>query len=205
MWTLINIPDWSQLLTAELWRVVVREPRALIDPSVRNAAIYLHSTTGAAQGANLPSVMFCVRPPREDNRPSHSDMGHSLPLIPLPSTYYDDFNIRATERQGRHPLSIECDHRSSEPREGSLGHHASQGCLRFGQHPFGHGQGSMLPRYATSLWLTSIKDTIANEQDYVDLALFCAHVCNALERGLEGRQLDELSRSVLGAIEQLTA
>ena len=64
----------------------------------------------------------------------------------------------------------------------------------------------MLPRYATSLWLTSIKDTIANEQDYVDLSLFCADVCKALERGLEGKgSLDQLSRSVLGAIEELTA
>ena len=63
----------------------------------------------------------------------------------------------------------------------------------------------MIPRYATNLWLTFIKDTIANDQDYVDLALFCADVCKALERGLEGRQLDQLSRSVLGAIGQLTA
>ena len=128
-----------------------------------------------------------------------------LPLTRIPFIYNNDFKIRATERKGHYPLSIECDHRSSKPREGDLGHHASQGRLRFGQHPFGHGQGSMLPRYATSLWLTSIKDNIANQQDYVDLALFCAHVCNALERGLEGRQLDELSRSVLGAIDQLTA
>ena len=51
----------------------------------------------------------------------------------------------------------------------------------------------------------SAKDTIANEQGYADLALFCARVCNALEQGLKGKQLDELNRSVLGAIEQLTA
>ena len=63
----------------------------------------------------------------------------------------------------------------------------------------------MVPPYATDIWFTSAKDTIANEQGYVNLALFCAQVCSALERGLEGRQLDELSRSVLVAIEQLKA
>ena len=63
----------------------------------------------------------------------------------------------------------------------------------------------MLPPYPTKLWFTSAKDTIANEQDYVDLALFCAHICKTLERGLEGRQLDELRKSVLVAIEQLKA
>jgi hypothetical protein len=45
---------------------------------------------------------------------------------------------------------------------------------------------------------------MANKQDYVDLGLSCADVCKALDRGLEGRQLDELNKSVLGAIEQLT-
>ena len=45
---------------------------------------------------------------------------------------------------------------------------------------------------------------MANEKDYIDLGLCCADICKALDRGLSGRQLDELSRSVLGAIEQLT-
>ena len=45
---------------------------------------------------------------------------------------------------------------------------------------------------------------MANDQDYVDLGMSCSDVCKALDRGLDGRQLDELSRSVLGAIEQLT-
>ena len=45
---------------------------------------------------------------------------------------------------------------------------------------------------------------MANEQDYVDLGLICADICTVLDRGLEGRRLDELSKSVLGAIELLT-
>ena len=45
---------------------------------------------------------------------------------------------------------------------------------------------------------------MVNKQDYVELGLFCADVCQTLERGLNGRRLDELSRSVLGAIENLT-
>ena len=45
---------------------------------------------------------------------------------------------------------------------------------------------------------------MTNELDYIDLGLSCADVCNTLERGIGGRQLDQLSRSVLGAIGQLT-
>ena len=45
---------------------------------------------------------------------------------------------------------------------------------------------------------------MANEQDYVNLGLVCSDICTVLARGLEGRRLDELSKSVLGAIELLT-
>ena len=45
---------------------------------------------------------------------------------------------------------------------------------------------------------------MSNEQDYVDLGLSCGDVCKALDRGLNGRQSDDLNQSVLGAIEQLT-
>ena len=50
----------------------------------------------------------------------------------------------------------------------------------------------------------SVQDTMINKQEYVELALSCADVCQTLERGLNGRRLDELSRSVLEAIEKLT-
>lgn len=45
---------------------------------------------------------------------------------------------------------------------------------------------------------------MANEADYVELGLACADVCKALERGVNEGRLDELSRSVCEAIEQLT-
>ena len=41
-------------------------------------------------------------------------------------------------------------------------------------------------------------------QDYVELGLTCADVCTALDRGLNGKRLDELSNSVCEAINQLT-
>ena len=43
-----------------------------------------------------------------------------------------------------------------------------------------------------------------NKTDYVDLGLACAKVCQALDRGMGGRRVDELSQSVLEAIAQLT-
>ena len=43
-----------------------------------------------------------------------------------------------------------------------------------------------------------------NKTDYVELGLACAGVCNALERGMRGRRVGELSRSVLEAIGELT-
>ena len=51
--------------------------------------------------------------------------------------------------------------------------------------------------------LISGQDSIVNKQDYVELGLACADVCRALDRGMGGRRLDELSRSVREAIEQL--
>ena len=45
---------------------------------------------------------------------------------------------------------------------------------------------------------------MANEQDYVDLGLSCADICKALERGLRGKTLGDLSESVCDAIGQLT-
>ena len=52
--------------------------------------------------------------------------------------------------------------------------------------------------------LTRSQDTMANEQDYVDLGLSCADICKALERGMGGKTLDNLSQSVCDAISQLT-
>ena len=43
-----------------------------------------------------------------------------------------------------------------------------------------------------------------NETDYVDLGLACADVCSALDRGISGRQVGELSQPVFEAMGQLT-
>ena len=43
-----------------------------------------------------------------------------------------------------------------------------------------------------------------NKRDYVELGLVCAKVCTVLERGLEGKELDDLSQSVCEAIGRLT-
>ena len=48
------------------------------------------------------------------------------------------------------------------------------------------------------------QDTMANKEDYVDLGLSCADICKALERGMGGKKLDKLSKSVCDAINQLT-
>ena len=45
---------------------------------------------------------------------------------------------------------------------------------------------------------------MVNKTDYVELGLACADVCRALDRGVNGRRLDELSQPVFEAIEQLT-
>ena len=46
---------------------------------------------------------------------------------------------------------------------------------------------------------------MTNKTDYVDLGLACADVCGALDRGLGGKKLDDLSQSVREAIAQLKA
>ena len=45
---------------------------------------------------------------------------------------------------------------------------------------------------------------MVNEMDYVELGLACADICTALGRGMDGKQLDDLSQSVSEAIGQLT-
>jgi len=45
---------------------------------------------------------------------------------------------------------------------------------------------------------------MVNERDCVELGLACAGVCNALNRGMGGKRLDQLNRSVCEAIEELT-
>ena len=51
--------------------------------------------------------------------------------------------------------------------------------------------------------LTSSQDSMANELDYVELGLSCADICIALDRGMNGRPLEDFSQSVRDAINQL--
>ena len=43
-----------------------------------------------------------------------------------------------------------------------------------------------------------------NRKGYIELGLACADVCKTLDRGLNRRQADRLSRPLFEAIEQLT-
>ena len=45
---------------------------------------------------------------------------------------------------------------------------------------------------------------MTNRMDYVELGLACVDVCTALDRGLDGKRLNELNNSVCEAIKQLT-
>lgn len=50
---------------------------------------------------------------------------------------------------------------------------------------------------------TFVQDSMANEQDFVNLGLHCADICKALERGINEKKLDDLSQSLCEAINQL--
>ena len=52
--------------------------------------------------------------------------------------------------------------------------------------------------------LTSLQDSVANKQDYLELGLNCADICGALDRGMNGKRPDDFSQSVCKAISQLT-
>ena len=45
---------------------------------------------------------------------------------------------------------------------------------------------------------------MANKKEYVDIGSTCADVCKILDRGLNGKRLEELSQAVLEAIQRLT-
>ena len=51
--------------------------------------------------------------------------------------------------------------------------------------------------------MTLSQDSMANEADYVELGLFCFNICKALERGMDGKEPDDLGKSVRDAINDL--
>ena len=46
---------------------------------------------------------------------------------------------------------------------------------------------------------------MGNKDDYVDLGSSCAQVCKVLERGLRGIKSEDLSETVVEAIDRLNA
>ena len=45
---------------------------------------------------------------------------------------------------------------------------------------------------------------MSNKTEYVEIGLTCAEICEALKRGMNGKELDDLSQSAREAMEQLT-
>ncbi|KAF9787278.1 hypothetical protein BJ322DRAFT_1107340 [Thelephora terrestris] len=58
---------------------------------------------------------------------------------------------------------------------------------------------------SVSILLGMIKDTMANEQDYVDLGLHCAKICETLKRGMDKTKQEDFSKCLCEAIDQLKA
>ncbi|KAF9645616.1 hypothetical protein BDM02DRAFT_3189570 [Thelephora ganbajun] len=57
---------------------------------------------------------------------------------------------------------------------------------------------------SVSALLTMIRGSMTNDQDYVKLGLYCADICQALDRGMNGERLDGFSQSSGDAINRLT-
>ena len=119
----------------------------------------------------------------------------------------DGSQTPTTEGPGWDLLFVEYCHRSHESCQGSLQYHTSQGCFWIRQHPAHDGQGTSLrllrPGVPCSTFMYG-QDSMASKLDYVELGLACADVCRALDRGMNQRQTNELSRSVYEAIGELT-
>ena len=60
------------------------------------------------------------------------------------------------------------------------------------------------PHPATYFRLTFTQDSPADDEDYIGLGSSCGAICKALDRGLNGRQPEDLGPSVFEAIEELT-
>ncbi|KAF9642815.1 hypothetical protein BDM02DRAFT_3192638, partial [Thelephora ganbajun] len=57
---------------------------------------------------------------------------------------------------------------------------------------------------SVSALLTTIRGSKFNDQDYVELGLYCADICEALDRGMNGKGLDELSQPMGETINRFT-
>ena len=50
---------------------------------------------------------------------------------------------------------------------------------------------------------TFVQESLANEQDYIELGLNCGEICKVLDRGTKGKGMAHLNQSVCEAINQL--
>jgi len=102
-------------------------------------------------------------------------------------------------------LGVECGNRGLESREGSLEYYPSEGCFRLRQR-YPRIDQSESPSHFLLIDRKPkcTQDTMINREDYVELGLTCADACTALDRGLNGKRLNDLGNSVREAVEQLT-
>ena len=133
-----------------------------------------------------------------------------LTVAPNPSllsttTFGDGFRLPTTRGARQYSFKAKSRYRCPRHREGYLHHRPSPSRFRFRLRPFDHSQGILLSRSVEmGFLLTSVQDFMANEEGYVQLGLHCAEICKAIDRGMNGKRLDDLSQSVCEAINQLT-
>jgi hypothetical protein len=124
------------------------------------------------------------------------------PLVKISSSNHGRDEVQTAA--GRCPLNFERSHRSRKSCESSLCYRPSTSCFQFCQCRPDYDPSEFPPPTRRCSILTCVKDLMANELDYIELGLSCADVCQALDRGTNGKRLDELNKSVLSAIGQLT-
>ena len=126
-------------------------------------------------------------------------------LLAVTSSFDDGHELPATKGARRRTLSFERVHRSLEPCEGDLEHHTRKGCLWLGRRDLDDDQSTFLPILCDSkLKAYLVQESLANEQDYIELGLNCGEICKALDRGTKGRGMVHLNQPVCEAINQLT-
>ena len=140
---------------------------------------------------------------RKDSGPSAQPARHAL-SSQLSSVSTMDANSRQQKRQDSvrpllnaaiEAMNLAKEISSATPAKaifGSVGVLLTMIMVRFESFPMKHSR------------FTDNQDSMANKSDYVELGLTCADVCKALNRGMNGKKLDDLSQPVREAIEQLT-
>ena len=131
--------------------------------------------------------------------------GRTTALHFAATTSFGDGSGIKTENARQYLFNVGCGHPTSQPRERRLCYCTSPGRFRLCQCSPDYDQG-MFPLITQqwAFWFIFYQDSMVNKRDYVELGLNCADICKVLDRGLNGRRLDELNKSILEAIRQLT-